>query len=115
MDKEDPTQTCAYGTDELGNAQSHMAREHNYDSPLMCQKCKKVMSSKKALHKHLLICGKSIGEKKSFLCQAKKCDKKYVSEGGLTAHEATHTASDFEDDESTTSTSKHKNKKKTKK
>ena len=114
-DKEDPTQTCAYGTDELGNAQSHMAREHNYDSPLMCPKCKKVMSSKKALHKHLLICGKSIGEKKSFLCHAKKCDKKYVSEGGLTAHEATHTASDFEDDESTTSTSKHKNKKKTKK
>ena len=114
-DKEDPTQTCAYGTDELGNAQSHMAREHNYDSPLMCPKCKKVMSSKKALHKHLLICGKSIGEKKTFLCHAKKCDKKYVSEGGLTAYEATHTATDFEDDESTTSTSKRKNKKKTKK
>ena len=49
------------------------------------------------------------------MCHAKKCDKKYVSEGGLTAHEATHTASDFEDDESTTSTSKHKTKKKTKK
>ena len=31
-DKEDPTQPCAYGTDELGNAQSHMAREHDYDS-----------------------------------------------------------------------------------
>ena len=81
----------------------------------MCPKCKKVMSSKKALHKHLLICGKSIGEEKSFMCHAKKCDKKYVYKGGLTAHEATHTASDFEDDESTTSTSKHKNKKKTKK
>ena len=49
------------------------------------------------------------------MCCAKKFDKKYVSEEGLTAHEATQTASDLEDDESTTSTSKHKTKKKSKK
>ena len=92
-----------------------MAKEHDYDSPLMCSECKKVMSCKKALDRHLLICGKCIGEKKSFMCHAKKCDKKYVSQEGLTAYEATHTASNFEDDESTTSTSKCKSKMKTKK
>ena len=63
-DKDDSTEACAYGTDELGNDQSHMEREHDYDSPPMCPKCNKVMSSKKALDRHLLISGKRIGEKK---------------------------------------------------
>ena len=95
MDAKDPTKECSYGCAELDIIQTHMRNNHDYLSPIVCDKCARQLSSKNAIERHKLVCKKTIGERKSHVCTANDCSRSYTTAAKLKLHIDTHNADDF--------------------
>ena len=112
MDAKDLTKECSYGCDELDIIQTNIGNNHGYFSPIVCDKCGRQLSSKNALGRHMFVCKKIIGERKSHMCTANGCSRSYTTAAKLKLHIDTHNADAFISSTTSMKTKKRKGREK---